>query len=98
MSLADFTSGGGDLSSKLKHSAELLTHKHNQDCERVVDGPAETLTQQLGLASISGEKNASPAAYGENYGTSNLPGSANEGRSVGTTSTGAHGANVSSRV
>ncbi|GAA5855559.1 hypothetical protein JCM8547_007890 [Rhodosporidiobolus lusitaniae] len=53
MSLADFTAGGGDLSSKLKHDANLLIHRDNKDCERVVEGPAETLTQQLGLTSLN---------------------------------------------
>ncbi|GAA5967245.1 hypothetical protein JCM11641_000487 [Rhodosporidiobolus odoratus] len=53
MSLKDFTAGGGDLASKLKHDANLLLHKDNRDCERTVQGPAETLTEQLGLTSLN---------------------------------------------
>ncbi|GAA5899253.1 hypothetical protein JCM6882_009296 [Rhodosporidiobolus microsporus] len=50
LSLKDFTAGGGDLSSKLKHGAELL-NVSGQDCERSVDGPGETLASNLGLGS-----------------------------------------------
>jgi len=47
MALKDFVSGGGDLKSTVKHDASLLTR--NEDCERTVDGPAETLKSTLGL-------------------------------------------------
>ncbi|GAA5836045.1 hypothetical protein JCM9279_002175 [Rhodotorula babjevae] len=51
LSLKDFVAGGGDLKSTLKHDAEkLLNHG---ECERTVDGPAETLVQQLGLSSLN---------------------------------------------
>ncbi|PRQ73153.1 hypothetical protein AAT19DRAFT_15906 [Rhodotorula toruloides] len=52
--LKEFVAGGGDLKSTLRHDADALLDRG--ECERTVDGPAETLTQQLGLASI-GEKN-----------------------------------------
>ncbi|BGP06746.1 hypothetical protein JCM10049v2_002570 [Rhodotorula toruloides] len=51
--LKEFVAGGGDLKSTLRHDADALLDRG--ECERTVDGPAETLTQQLGLASI-GEK------------------------------------------
>ncbi|GAA6038870.1 hypothetical protein JCM8097_000544 [Rhodosporidiobolus ruineniae] len=61
MSLKDFTAGGGDLSSKLKHDANLLVNKHNADCQRTVDGPAETLVEQLGLTSLNDKTTTSAA-------------------------------------
>ncbi|GAA5884580.1 hypothetical protein JCM6882_005305 [Rhodosporidiobolus microsporus] len=62
MSLKDFTAGGGDLASKLKHDANLLIHKDNQNCERTVDGPAETLTHQFGLTSLNDKTSGTSAA------------------------------------
>jgi len=47
MALKDFVSGGGDLKSTVKHDASLLNR--GEDCERTVDGPAETLKSTLGL-------------------------------------------------
>ncbi|GAA5932623.1 hypothetical protein JCM1841_000314 [Sporobolomyces salmonicolor] len=52
MSLKDFTAGGGDLSSTLKHDPNVLL-RTSDECSREVDGPAESLVQQLGLASIN---------------------------------------------
>ncbi|GJN89307.1 hypothetical protein Rhopal_002287-T1 [Rhodotorula paludigena] len=46
LNIKDFTANGGDLSSKLKHDHNLL---NRGECERTVDGPAESLTQSLGL-------------------------------------------------
>ncbi|GAA5899766.1 hypothetical protein JCM5296_004216 [Sporobolomyces johnsonii] len=57
MSLKDFTAGGGDLSSTLKHDPEALL-RTSGECSREVDGPAETLVQQLGLASINDKTTA----------------------------------------
>ncbi|GAA6004700.1 uncharacterized protein JCM10292_002483 [Rhodotorula paludigena] len=51
LSLKDFVAGGGDLKSTLKHDAEKLLNRG--ECERTVDGPAETLVDQMGLASIN---------------------------------------------
>ncbi|GAA5849018.1 hypothetical protein JCM5353_008660 [Sporobolomyces roseus] len=51
MALKDFVAGGGDLSSNVKHDASLLNR--NEDCERTVDGPAETLKSTLGLGNSS---------------------------------------------
>ncbi|GAA5882018.1 hypothetical protein JCM3774_003246 [Rhodotorula dairenensis] len=56
LSLKDFVAGGGDLKSTLKHDPETLLN-HGK-CERTVEGPAETLTQQLGLASLDDKKSA----------------------------------------
>ncbi|GAA5975540.1 hypothetical protein JCM10908_005196 [Rhodotorula pacifica] len=57
LSLKDFVAGGGDLKSTLKHDPETLLNQGK--CERTVDGPAETLTQQLGLASLNDKKTGS---------------------------------------
>ncbi|BGP24552.1 hypothetical protein JCM10295v2_003470 [Rhodotorula toruloides] len=46
--ISEFTKNGGDLNSTRKHDASLLDQG---ECERTVDGPAETLTQSLGLSS-----------------------------------------------
>ncbi|GAA5824103.1 hypothetical protein JCM11251_001523 [Rhodosporidiobolus azoricus] len=46
----EFVKGGGDLNSGLKHSADLLDVT-GKECERTVDGPAETLVSNLGLSS-----------------------------------------------
>ncbi|BGP54334.1 hypothetical protein JCM8202v2_001911 [Rhodotorula sphaerocarpa] len=51
LSVKDFVAGGGDLKSTLKHDPEVLLN-HGQ-CERTVDGPAETITEQLGLTSLN---------------------------------------------
>ncbi|TNY22768.1 hypothetical protein DMC30DRAFT_116237 [Rhodotorula diobovata] len=56
LKLDDFVAGGGDLKSTLKHDADSLLNRG--ECERTVDGPAESLVQSLGLSSIN-DKNAS---------------------------------------
>ncbi|BGP14575.1 hypothetical protein JCM10213_001924 [Rhodosporidiobolus nylandii] len=92
MSLSDFTSGGGDLSSKLKHDANLLIHKDNRDCERRVDGPAETLTQQLGLTSLNDKTSSTvPASSPSTTGASSA---ASTTTAAGTTGGAAVGANA----
>lgn len=52
LSMNEFTQGGGLLNSTLKHGADLL-HVNGKECERTVDGPAETLAANLGLSSGS---------------------------------------------
>ncbi|GAA6011939.1 hypothetical protein JCM10207_003435 [Rhodosporidiobolus poonsookiae] len=52
LGIKEFTQGGGDLSSKIKHDHNLL-NVHGSECERTVDGPAETLASNLGLGSGS---------------------------------------------
>ncbi|GAA6002251.1 hypothetical protein JCM10207_003147 [Rhodosporidiobolus poonsookiae] len=69
MSLKDFTAGGGDLSSKLKHDADSLLRTHNAECEREVNGPAETLVQQMGLTSLNDKSSTSSAAPTSNAAT-----------------------------
>ncbi|BGP07970.1 hypothetical protein JCM10049v2_003815 [Rhodotorula toruloides] len=46
--ISEFTKNGGDLNSTRKHDASLLDQG---ECERTVDGPAESLTRSLGLSS-----------------------------------------------
>jgi hypothetical protein len=57
----EFIAGGGDLNSHLKHSADLL-NVSGQDCERTVDGPAETLASNLGLSSGTSSSATRPGA------------------------------------
>lgn len=67
-----FVAGGGDLKSTLKHDPETLLN-HGK-CERTVDGPAETLTQQLGLASLDDKKSVSSSTGGNTLPTSTSTG------------------------
>ncbi|GAA5879416.1 hypothetical protein JCM3774_005234 [Rhodotorula dairenensis] len=50
LKLDQFVAGGGDLKSNLKHDANLLDRGQ---CERTVDGPAESMTETLGLSQPS---------------------------------------------
>ncbi|GAA5899911.1 hypothetical protein JCM5296_006212 [Sporobolomyces johnsonii] len=52
MGIKDFTAGGGDLKSNLRHDANLL-NTNGEDCSREVDGPAEDLTSTLGLGNTT---------------------------------------------
>lgn len=70
-----FLAGGGDLSSKVSHEkAGVLA---TGDCERDVRGPAETLTQKLGLGGGS-HAGAASSAGGQSIGQTS-------GQSVGRT-------------
>ncbi|GAA6027190.1 hypothetical protein JCM8097_002469 [Rhodosporidiobolus ruineniae] len=65
----EFTQGGGDLSSKLRHDANLL-NVTGKDCERTVDGPAETLVSNLGLGSGSTTTSSAAAPTSATTGSS----------------------------
>lgn len=70
-----FLAGGGDLSSKVSHEkAGVLA---TGDCERDVRGPAETLTQKLGLGGGS-HAGAASSTGGQSIGQTS-------GQSVGRT-------------
>ncbi|KAG0667623.1 hypothetical protein C6P46_000160 [Rhodotorula mucilaginosa] len=62
LSLKDFVAGGGDLKSTLKHDPETLLN-HGK-CERTVEGPAETLTRELGLTSLNDKASTTSGATG----------------------------------
>ncbi|POY74789.1 hypothetical protein BMF94_2062 [Rhodotorula taiwanensis] len=57
LKLDQFVAGGGDINSTLKHDGSLL---ERGQCERTVDGPAESMTEALGL-SQSGTTGSTPA-------------------------------------
>lgn len=57
-----FVAGGGDLKSTLKHDPETLLN-HGK-CERTVEGPAETLTRELGLTSLNDKASTTSSATG----------------------------------
>ncbi|BGP38613.1 hypothetical protein JCM10450v2_002562 [Rhodotorula kratochvilovae] len=83
LSLKDFVAGGGDLKSTLKHDADKLLNRG--ECERTVDGPAETLVEQLGLASINDKTGAQTTTgpNGINTSSSSAAGTAATGAGPG---------------
>ncbi|POY72622.1 hypothetical protein BMF94_4450 [Rhodotorula taiwanensis] len=76
LSLKDFVAGGGDLKSTLRHDPETLLN-HGK-CERTVEGPAETLVQQMGLSSLNDSSSTTSGMKGSSLagsqGTTGLTG------------------------
>ncbi|BGP55445.1 hypothetical protein JCM8202_003527 [Rhodotorula sphaerocarpa] len=54
LKLDEFKQGGGVLDSTLKHDGSLL---ERGECERTVDGPAETMAQTYGLSQAGASSN-----------------------------------------